>query len=552
MRLLRPEQAVHAAEMFRPMPGALTTPRAALLRLARLVASDLSRGRVSPGLQTVGSALSESPDAVLLLLDLLLAETRKKRPSERLCDALLLMLGQALAEARMALEADAQGPAAALVADVRRNLVAAAEAGRTSPELLMALARQFALAKLDFGEDLRALTATGAEQAAARGGPVQAEDIAAHYAAMAAASDQDPFLIHEQLSEQVAAFPGEQRAVIVGSFITSDVPAIRAAALGWLLDPDPAVRRQVAQDLAASAARGLVSAACADRMVLMRPWLPEAVQASLDAAVRTCRQRGEPAVAKPAVQINAVIASGCDGAGAQSFFVLLKRGRKLALAALLVKHGFGVRDAWVREDLGRREVDQLLTEVGQQLDAFDGSPEIVEVAVAHGLAVGLDRNEPPPFGLVQVLEAVGLTQVRPERLDAATLIAQLLDAVPDEHRSAPAAAAAALAASKRWPKAYAFLQSWFEQDEAAHAAIGSVRDKRQQREAVLQQVLPLRRARWAELLAWTAKAAQDQVEDEAWIGFALVARELLGERPLDEIPVAGWIAGNTAAALRRR
>jgi hypothetical protein len=286
-------------------------------------------------------------------------------------------------------------------------------------------------------------------------------------------------------------------------------------------------------------------------MVMMRPWLTEAVQSSLDAAVRACRHRAVQPATKPRVQINAVIASGCDGAGAQSFFVIIKRGRKLALASLLVKHRLGVRDGWVRDDLSRREVDQLLAEIGQELDPFDASPEIVQAAVAHGLAANLDRGEPPPFGLVHFLEAVGLTQVRPERLDAETLIARLLDAVDDEHRSARAVTTA-LAASKHWPKAYVFLQSWFEQDEAAHAAVSSVSGQKQRQEAVLRQVLPARRARWAELLAWTAKAAQDQIENQAWIGFALVAREMLGERPLANIPIAAWIAGNTAAALSRR
>lgn len=69
---------------------------------------------------------------------------------------------------------------------------------------------------------------------------------------------------------------------------------------------------------------------------------------------------------------------------------------------------------------------------------------------------------------------------------------------------------------------------------------------------MLDKVLPARRARWAELLGWTAKAAQDQVEDETWIAFALVARELQGERPLAEIPIAAWIAQNTAGALAAR
>ena len=74
---------------------------------------------------------------------------------------------------------------------------------------------------------------------------------------------------------------------------------------------------------------------------------------------------------------------------------------------------------------------------------------------------------------------------------------------------------------------YALLQSWFEQDEAAHSTVrSSTSKKKEQHEAVLRDLLPARRARWAELLAWTAKAAQDQVEEDEYIGFALVGREL--------------------------
>jgi hypothetical protein len=39
------------------------------------------------------------------------------------------------------------------------------------------------------------------------------------------------------------------------------------------------------------------------------------------------------------------MASLCDGAGAQSLFALVKRGRRFALAALLVKVESGVADA---------------------------------------------------------------------------------------------------------------------------------------------------------------------------------------------------------------
>ncbi|MCJ2121911.1 hypothetical protein [Methylobacterium sp. J-077] len=125
----------------------------------------------------------------------------------------------------------------------------------------------------------------------------------------------------------------------------------------------------------------------------------------------------------------------------------LKRGRKLALASLLVKQGFGVRDAWIREDLSRRAIDQLLGEIEYYIDGFDASPEIVQAIVAHRLADNLDRQAPPPFGLVQFLEAVSPVQIRPDRVSTETLIAALLADVPAERQSEKAVAAA-LAASK--------------------------------------------------------------------------------------------------------
>ncbi|MDN3570149.1 hypothetical protein [Methylobacterium longum] len=525
-------------------------PRTRILQLAKLVAADLRRGEMTTGLQTVGVALSENPDAVIVVLDLLIKEVVKKRPNDALCEALLFMVGQALDETRMALEGGSE-PAMNLVVEVQQKLVTAAESGLLPPEVMMVVGQQFAAAKLDLGDELRALMLALSEQAAAHGPALSPDDITSHYAAMAEALGHDPFLIHGQISEQLAAFPDDQRVVIVGSFVASEVASMRDATLGWLLDPSPAVVKQVAQSLLAVAQNGGLSAESVERLVLMRPWLAEDVQVILDAAIRACRQRGLQPAAKPSVQITSITVSGCDGAGAQSAFVILKRGRKLALASLLVKQGFGVRDAWMRDDLSRHEIDLLLAEIAYQTDPFDGSPEILQGVIAHRLADNLERNEPPPFGLVQFLEAVSPVQVRPDRMATEALIDDLLDGVPDERQSGKAIATA-LADSKLWPKEYSFLQSWFEQGEAVAASLHTAKTKKQREEAVLRDILPQRRGCWAELLAWTAKAAEDEVEGEECIDFALVARELLRGRPLTEIPLANWIAKNTVAALSGR
>ena len=58
-----------------------------------------------------------------------------------------------------------------------------------------------------------------------------------------------------------------------------------------------------------------------------------------------------------------------------------------------------------------------------------------------------------------------------------------------------------------------------------------------QRTALLTGPLQEQRQKWAELLAWTAFAMKHQRDGTDWRDFAVVARELHGDRPLSEIPL---------------
>jgi hypothetical protein len=81
-----------------------------------------------------------------------------------------------------------------------------------------------------------------------------------------------------------------------------------------------------------------------------------------------------------------------------------------------------------------------------------------------------------------------------------------------------------------------------------------LRTRKQRIEAVLTRLLPGRRNFWAERCAWTAAVLKENAEedDEAWIDFALVARDLGGERALDAMPLAARIAAATVEAFVHR
>ena len=281
-------------------------------------------------------------------------------------------------------------------------------------------------------------------------------------------------------------------------------------------------------------------------MVLLRDWVAETRREPIDEAIRACRKRDVSAVSERAPEVREVLLSGADGAGAQSAFVVLKEGRSFVLASLLLKQGHGVKDAWVRREIRRAEADEMLTGINEEVEHFAGSIAAIETCLANALAINLVSRTPPPFGLVDFVETVGLQAMRPVRLTGDELINRFLAEIP-AGRKEEAQVAGALAASARWPLIYTGMQSWFEEGEPVDRVLSAVKTRKKRLENVLDQILPIRRARWAELLAWTALALR-AAENSAWTELALVAHELGGERPLKDIPLAGFIARNTVEA----
>jgi hypothetical protein len=81
-----------------------------------------------------------------------------------------------------------------------------------------------------------------------------------------------------------------------------------------------------------------------------------------------------------------------------------------------------------------------------------------------------------------------------------------------------------------------------------------LRTRKRRIEAVAVQLLPTRRTFWAERCLWMAATLREGADegDHTWSDFALVARDLLGERPLEGIPLATRIAAATIEAFEQR
>ncbi|NKC34342.1 hypothetical protein [Falsiroseomonas selenitidurans] len=337
-----------------------------------------------------------TPDLVACLV----AEATRKRPADRLVEACCFMLEGALTDLRIASNSG-DTKARAGLAEACHAVETAVTAKSLAPGVLVLIARAFAQAGLDAGPAPKKAMIAGMEAGFSHDPtPSGPGALVEQLVPLAEALGQDPFAVHAELAATGAAFPSEHRAAMAAEVATSTIPALRDAALGFLLDADPAPSLAVLEVLVAQARRHPAPSRLVERLVSLRPWLPPPRQAKLDAAIRALRANAAAPVPAPRVEVTRLLASLCDGAGAQSLFALLKTGRRFALASVLIKADVGVADAWVREAMPKREADGLIAQITDATEAVNVPISFVQARLADALAINLARQTPPrrPLG----------------------------------------------------------------------------------------------------------------------------------------------------------
>ena len=532
--------------------------RTALARLGKLVAADVAAGRPGPSSQEVSRQLEMEPEVVLDLTDMLVAEAGKKRPNQKLVTAYAYMIGQALEYARYGIEGG-RSASAELVEAARHRLLAMGKDGRVEPALLLMVLREFARAKLDPGPDLRRLmerlTQTQANSGATTEASMPSADplgaLNAHLEELSRQVGGDTFEFYALVQEMAGAFPDDHRAAMGAWLLQSREPTAREAALGWLLDTSASVRNSTASGIEQAAAAGGLSGIMLRRLIALRNWLPEPDRMSVDRAIQVCRRKGVEISSPPQAQVRDVLASGIDGAGAQSIFILVREGRRNAVACVLLKHGIGVRDAWARHSLTRSELGDFMAQT-REIELFPISLDYVRIAMAHALVVNLASGVMAPFALLDVIETAGLQGIQPEEVSADGILDRL-EAAADLALTGSDVVAQLLARSRRLPDELGFLDSWFEADTEAEQLLGGRKLSRPQRISLVQnELLPPHIPAWVERLAWTALTLQNGENDEPWEEFFVSARELKAGRPVGEIPLMAHVAVLTVEAYAAR
>ncbi len=178
--------------------------------------------------------------------------------------------------------------AAGLIADFQAEIAAQAEAGHIDGRMLAYIAGALHQSKIPASPELAAVSARQHVNDD-EGGPLPA-DVRVTLAGFLEACGGDPFVLVGSLVEFGHAMPGEARGVLAGSLALAGTSDARGAAILFLLDPDPVVRRAVAGALAQVASS--LSPTEVRRLIAMRNWRPENERAEVDTVIRKARAAG--------------------------------------------------------------------------------------------------------------------------------------------------------------------------------------------------------------------------------------------------------------------
>ncbi len=500
--------------------------------------------------------LEETPQALTVILDSFIAAAG--RPGADLHDnailAYTILFSLQLEFVRYRHE-DGRSWAAALFEAVQERMVRAAEDGEIPADAWMLLAKALTQARVPVSAAMRQRLAAAGLGRDVDDLPGDLDQALRGTLESIAASGATPFQVIESFRDAGAVIPPAMRCYIATELSLSPHAMMRDAVPLLLLDDDASVRRHVAQALIQAARPDTMSGDSLRRLIGVRNWLTPDDRPDLDTAIRTARLAGvQPATWPAAPPGLEVYASFVDGSSAQSIvFVHRPPRKKGSVCGVLVRHGSGIRDVWLHQDLSRAEIADLLRSVTQDLGAIRVDPDYAGLTIQHCIAGGVNAGTVPPPALLELAETVGAHDWQDRRIDIAAEIEAAWDQLPAADRS-PDGTALLLRRAAQWMENAPIFLSWFEGGPAVEKRYRRLARTRTVAQ-LLSQELEARRMAWAEkflLVAQCCKASLDAANHGHAAGLVAVAKALAGKEPIAANPAMVHIANTTADAIAAR
>lgn len=477
----------------------------------------------------------------------------------------MMVLGQCLDNARMAVE-NGQTGGAAFLAAVADRLAAAKKKGVLDGQLALALAGCYVRAGLETPPALQLPAGRSApvpisELRKASGKPSSAEAaMDAGIDKLVREHDDTPLQLHAMLTELFATLPPLVRSMMVHRISVREGAAYERLAAFWLLDGAAETRRAAAQALSDRAKAGTWSPGLRNDVQQLVAWLPEGrerevlctmlANSGADEQPASKQNRATPKAASSSWRVEEVLVSMPDGAGCQNITLSAVRGRDHAVAVCLLKRSQGVKDAFVVPCRTKAERQQMIRRIASEVPMLPVAADFARTVLGRALSDGIAAGRLPSPGLLELIELTG------PLMPAPNAPAAILASLSSETRAMVATKALVKQLTGRdsemlWQEE--LFDSWFEQTEALDRILAAARTEAAAKAAVWAQ-LETRRHWWAEQLALAAATADATpvLTPFARACLAAAATSLLDKGTLKSVSVMKAVMAATLEAYMGR
>ncbi|MFB9981414.1 hypothetical protein ACFSQQ_41295 [Mesorhizobium kowhaii] len=458
-----------------------------------------------------------------------------------------LLFGLLLDEARMGIENDSSY-GKIFLKDAETAIQAHVAAEVCEPLHLMKIAGLYRRAGLPV-PDILILNTVG--QTIPAEAPVSDLDgTLATLAAEVEAEGGGPYEFFSGLDEMTAGMPEEMQAAFLDHLLTLDNPILERCALYWLLSGTPLIQEAVAAGLRQRLTSASLLAGTLFYLPIIRGWLPaSAARAIVDDIGKLARRNSLAGAshdneAKPVV--GDIMASLADGVGAQSISIVGKQKNQTFVAMILLKTGYGIKDAFVIRCRSKREATSIVSYTRQEANSVRIDRMTAELLLEAALADGIENEHMPAPGFIDVMEACNLNNLRPQERD----LQALLDHV-DPQGEIPNATTAKLDRMLNNETALdalvPLIDSWFEDTGETRDIIRRSRSARTA-ETRIWAFLEGRRDIWARRFLQTAIILKSAKKENQSKTLAAAAFALIQKHPLQDIPLMEDIVMTTLEA----
>jgi len=352
------------------------------------------------------------------------------------------------------------------------------------------------------------------------------------------------------LDEITAGMPEEAKAGFIHHLMSLNNPFVERCALYWLVSGTALTRQAVAAGLRERLMRGELQPETASYLPIIRGWLPaNAARAAIDDIGKLARRQGladasnqnrtEPIVSD-------IMATTADGVGAQGLTIVGKLQARPFVAMILLKTGYGIKDAFVIRCRSKREATNIVSYARREANSVKIDRMTAELLLEAALADGMENGRPPAPGFIDVMEACSLSQLRPQERDLQALL-EHVDPQKEIQNATVAELNRMLRNASALDALVPFTDSWFEDTAETRGIIQGSRSARTV-EKRIWAFLEGRRDIWARRFLQTAIILKSAKKERMSKALAAAAFAVMHKHPLQDIPLVEEIVMTTLDA----